>query len=622
MDDGPAKLRALTDDYFSGLIERGHYLSERGALLDRLVGLPPVEVDDTDSATVPKISAMDESIAIPTPASAAPPGKEPPGNEPPGKESPGKEPPALESASAATSSVTTAPESAGRQADAGSVQPPEAAMRAASEETPPDRRVLLASAGAIIVAGLVGLFWFTGTDSDSADIDHSPPLVLKEDRRELLEQSLVAAEPEMASSLDRVEQFLTGPRWNETDVASFVFDWDMLSTAKRESLRQSDLFVAFTNEVRNRIKVDRALGSTAFENGMSLSEAVSVELDLGLVEEVAEIQSTIALNQDRPDSRTNLAGLIDAVAESENEVAVKSAIDPPPATVPSERMQVSTPAPDQPVESIDAKPETVELSQAAQVPERPVSDRPVSDRTCSVERLNFKSSTCWDMLTDEVKGPVLRVLPGGTFQMGQSNDKQAAPVHEQAVPVPFAIGTFEITVGQFEEYCAATGTPCPKRRWAGPDFPVVDVTWQQAVGYTYWLSEVTGSSYRLPTEVEWEYAARGGQSALYPFGDTISPTYARFDTGMKTLAPLPIVDRTTRYNGFRLWHVAGNVREWTADPWRENYNSDPDPQMRAVRGGSYADSADRLRSAARSGESVSYFDAKTGFRVARELDTN
>ena len=66
-------------------------------------------------------------------------------------------------------------------------------------------------------------------------------------------------------------------------------------------------------------------------------------------------------------------------------------------------------------------------------------------------------------------------------------------------------------------------------------------------------------------------------------------------------------------------HIAGNVREWTVDLWRNNYAADADPSQRAIRGGSYSDRADRLRSAAREGKGVEYFDARTGFRVVRQL---
>jgi formylglycine-generating enzyme required for sulfatase activity len=112
----------------------------------------------------------------------------------------------------------------------------------------------------------------------------------------------------------------------------------------------------------------------------------------------------------------------------------------------------------------------------------------------------------------------------------------------------------------------------------------VDVTWSQAVAYTNWLTESTGAKYRLPTEAEWEYAARAGSTGLYPFGDTVSPAYARFDTGLRSISPLPNDDRTTRSNGYRLWHVAGNVREWTVDVWRERYDQEGDPGMRTISG--------------------------------------
>jgi formylglycine-generating enzyme required for sulfatase activity len=155
---------------------------------------------------------------------------------------------------------------------------------------------------------------------------------------------------------------------------------------------------------------------------------------------------------------------------------------------------------------------------------------------------------------------------------------------------------------------------------------MVNVSWEDARAYTDWLSQVTGAVYRLPSEAEWEYAARGGTTSEYTSreGDKILPTDARFDAD----SPLPVNDRSVNANGFRLRHMYGNVREWVADAWSPNYRgaaADGTPYggggnaARVVRGGSYADDAYKLRSAARERLPVTSRDRKTGFRLVREV---
>jgi len=579
------RLRTLTDEFFNGVIDRNYYLTERGNLLDSLVGFEPVGSEsahgETTAAdtTVPKEAA----VAVPAPLEA--------------------EESVLQSQSSHSGS----------------------------------RMGVVAGIVVAVAAGVIFVFWPGDEPAPAkapAELARGATVEQTREQTPSVDESLLVVETERLTGLERVSRFLDEPRWSEEETAAFVFNWDLLSTAQREELRQSELFGHFTGEVRDRIKVDKALGSTAFVDGMSLAEVLSVELGLGLVDWQA---AGTAQPADIPAAGS--AGAPETIAEflaepipapvSESNINAKPADELTVTGVdePADGGAMVTSAGGSVVATeidVEAVPEAVAPAVIGQteVEEKsgsvPVVRNP-SERPCSVKRLNFRSSTCWDMLTTELRGPVLRVVPGGRFQMGQAGDVSATPVHEQIIAKPFAVGTFEISVGEFEYYCSMSGRDCPIRRWAGDEYPVVDIDWQQAVAYTNWLTETTGAKYRLPTEAEWEYVARAGTTTRYPFGDKVSPAYARFDNGMRTLSPLPISDRTTRYNGFRLWHLSGNVREWTVDLWRNDYASEPDPGQRVVRGGSYAEPANRLRSAARSGEKLGYFDAKTGFRVVREL---
>lgn len=142
--------------------------------------------------------------------------------------------------------------------------------------------------------------------------------------------------------------------------------------------------------------------------------------------------------------------------------------------------------------------------------------------------------------------------------------------------------------------------------------PVVNVNWNDAVAYCEWLSEHTGYRYRLPTNVEWEYAARAGSDSDYPFGAEITPAMSRYSGLADYDRPLAMTDTTTRRNKFGLWHVVGNVREWVMPDAAEG-------ESRPVRGGSYADSENGLRLSIRENLPASDRDPETGFRVLREL---
>jgi formylglycine-generating enzyme required for sulfatase activity len=502
---------------------------------------------------------------------------------------------------------------------------------------------IIGAAAAVVGFVVVVMLLVGGGGSDPAPRVAAPSSELPED----VAPELVVQESARETEADRVRRFLEAPVWDETVVAAFVFDWDLLATADREQFRESELFNQFTARVRDRIKVDNALNADRLDSGLSLAQALAVELDLGI-----EIAETVPMDEpvtewvdeaipDEAEPEMLPAAAAELTVAEETPASEPSAVTDPvrgePAALETEAMEESLASVEErvgeaveaaaPIVAQDAPPAaTEEAAEQSVAQTEPVAEgtavaaRFPSDRPCTVEVLNTRSAMCWDMMEAEVRGPILRVVGPGEFYMGEDGDPNAEPVHVQKIEKAFAIGTHEVSVAEFERYCALTGDSCPERRWSDGDYPVVDVTWSQAVAYTNWLTESTGAKYRLPTEAEWEYAARAGSTGLYPFGDTVSPAYARFDTGLRSISPLPNDDRTTRSNGYRLWHVAGNVREWTVDVWRERYDQEGDPGMRTIRGGSYAEPADRLRSAARSGAPVDYFDTKTGFRVVRELE--
>ncbi|MGB9365227.1 MAG: SUMF1/EgtB/PvdO family nonheme iron enzyme [Xanthobacteraceae bacterium] len=243
--------------------------------------------------------------------------------------------------------------------------------------------------------------------------------------------------------------------------------------------------------------------------------------------------------------------------------------------------------------------------------------------------------------------PVMAVVPAGSNLIGSPSDESGrsnneGPQQPVAFRVPFAVGRSEVS---FEEYIACINEGgCPPGLpsdygWGYGKQPAMQVSWNHAKAYVGWLSRKTGGKYRLLSEAEWEYAARGCarvcDSTPFWFGTDISKARANYDTRIAYLGS-PKADRrgstlpidASEPNPFGLLHVHGNVAEWVEDCWQENLvglppdgtaRTDGDCLRRVVRGGSWSDDPKALRSAARSWQVPEERRAQIGFRVAREL---
>jgi serine/threonine-protein kinase PpkA len=219
------------------------------------------------------------------------------------------------------------------------------------------------------------------------------------------------------------------------------------------------------------------------------------------------------------------------------------------------------------------------------------------------------------------------MVPAGAFEMGSAAASDEQPVHRVTIREPFAISVYEVSQGDFKQFCEHTKYTCAPQPWTGDDYPVVNVSWDDARAYAEWLSSVTRHRYSLPTEAQWEYAARAGQAGPFPGGDSLSPTDAHYSMLAKQTAAVRR-DQKFNANAFRLVHTLGNVREWVEDAWAPGFagaSNDGSAMklaqgaMRVARGGSYSDGAARLRLSMREGLPASTRDSTTGFRVVREL---
>ncbi len=222
------------------------------------------------------------------------------------------------------------------------------------------------------------------------------------------------------------------------------------------------------------------------------------------------------------------------------------------------------------------------------------------------------------------------VVPAGEFKMGSGDTAYEKPEHRVVIANPFAIGRREIT---FEEWdlCVASGG-CKYRPddhgWGRGSRPVIDVSWDDAKAFVNWLSQKTQKGYRLPSEAEWEYAARAGTNSQFWWGRAPVNGNANCEDCSSTPPRRTLPAGSFRPNGFGLFDVAGNVAEWVEDCWNESYRGAPTDgsawttgqcRQRGLRGGSFASKANVIRSAARFryDQDVRYY--ANGFRVARDL---
>lgn len=246
--------------------------------------------------------------------------------------------------------------------------------------------------------------------------------------------------------------------------------------------------------------------------------------------------------------------------------------------------------------------------------------------------------------------PEMVVVPTGVFLMGspgtepeRENWKEGTetPQIEVTLARPFAVGKFAVTFDEWDA-CVSSGG-CngyipSDQGWGRNRRPAINVDWDQARSYIAWLSLLTGRHYRLLSETEREYATRAGTTTPFWWGSSIMSTQANYNSagepyeggGEKGDYPrrtMPVDNYQA--NPWGLFQVHGNVWEWTEDCWNDNHEGNPgngqsrltgECDRRVVRGGAWYDSPRDLRSAFRTGFTVSSQNDMVGFRIARSLD--
>jgi formylglycine-generating enzyme required for sulfatase activity len=241
-----------------------------------------------------------------------------------------------------------------------------------------------------------------------------------------------------------------------------------------------------------------------------------------------------------------------------------------------------------------------------------------------------KSLKPGDVFRDCNRCPQMVVVPAGTFEMGSSKFDHEKPVHQVRIRKPFAIGTHEVTFAEWDQCVAEKGCKFRPgdRGWGRGDRPVINISWVDAKEYVTWLSEKTGQVYRLPSEAEWEYAARGGSSTSFWWGRSVGTRLAncrQCSTGRQEQT-FPV--GTYKANGFGLFDTAGNAAEWVQDCWNSDYHGAPTDgsawekgqcRLRVLRGGSFDSEADYVRSNSRFRYDIDVRYFANGLRVVREV---
>lgn len=254
-------------------------------------------------------------------------------------------------------------------------------------------------------------------------------------------------------------------------------------------------------------------------------------------------------------------------------------------------------------------------------------EREKKEKLAREERERGKREALREKYPSGIPEPKMVAIPGGSFMMGSNENSDEKPVHAVTLS-PFSMSATEVTFAQYDA-CVAFGG-CDHypddRGWGRGERPVINVSWDDAQQYIQWLNKETGKNYGLPTEAQWEYAARAGSSTKYSWGDEVGRNRANCDGcgsqwDNKQTAPVG----SFAANAFGLYDMHGNVWEWCQDWYDDDYyKSSPtvDPQGpssgedRVGRGGSWGVNPEYARSANRGYDSPGYRYYFLGFRLS------
>jgi formylglycine-generating enzyme required for sulfatase activity/serine/threonine protein phosphatase PrpC len=283
-----------------------------------------------------------------------------------------------------------------------------------------------------------------------------------------------------------------------------------------------------------------------------------------------------------------------------------------------------------PVEEAATTDTTSDATEEVAAAETPPADEVTTTESEAAPVVTAAPTTGTGKTFQDGPGPLMVQLPAGSFMMGSPDsaaDFSERPQHAVKIAA-FAISVYEITIAEYLKFVRATGRRPPKTEDLDPaGHPVFFVSWDDALAYTQWLSKQTGHDYRLPSEAQWEYAARGGTSGNYWWGRDLGSNKAHCiacDSGLDPRLPTKVGRFSP--NPYGIYDTAGNLQEWVYDCFHENYDGAPsdgsvfeggDCSHRVIRGGAFSSGPKALRSAARDKLQSTVGNDGVGIRVVR-----
>jgi formylglycine-generating enzyme required for sulfatase activity/class 3 adenylate cyclase len=294
---------------------------------------------------------------------------------------------------------------------------------------------------------------------------------------------------------------------------------------------------------------------------------------------------------------------------------------PPPPSPPAVKQGAALPPPPSSLPAAPATQQVTPQNQAVpSVP--PPSVAPATKQAASPTRPPSPAAPTAEPAS-AVREPEMSSLRGGSFAMGSNEDISEKPVHQVTIK-PFAISKYPITVREWNECAAAKA--CAFTATGMDDAPVTNVSWSDARQYVTWLAGATHKAYRLPSEAEWEYAARGGTQSKYWWGDQLQPGMANCKNCSDVAgAEQPVKVGSFKPNPFGLYDMGGGVDQWVEDCWHKSYQGAPsdgspwvalDCNSHVIRSGSWKNDASYVRPANRDSYDTNVRYPTHGFRVA------
>jgi formylglycine-generating enzyme required for sulfatase activity/serine/threonine protein phosphatase PrpC len=282
-------------------------------------------------------------------------------------------------------------------------------------------------------------------------------------------------------------------------------------------------------------------------------------------------------------------------------------------------------------EEESAEPETEEVLETEPEPAVETEPEPAKVATEPAPTKKHFVKPFTDALKTGGRGPVMQTIPAGEFMMGAgslSTSMDARPQHKVTLK-EFAMSQHEITYAEYEIFAKSMGKSAPERSGINPKvYPIVNVSWQDAQDYASWLSRQTKQKYSLPSEAQWEYAARAGTTKDFWWGIDAGTGNAHC-LGCGSPANMRKATEIGSFpaNPWGLHDTSGNVAEWTLDCYNRSYNGAPDNgdawqdgdcSKRVVRGGSFSNAGDGSNNTKRAKYTAGTKLTHIGFRVVRE----